>query len=107
MVTLTEPAAVKVKQLLEKEGKPNAGLRLRVVGGGCSGLSYEMGFDDQPQAGDTTYEFHGVRLFVDSQAEMYLNGASVDYTEGLMGSGFKIQNPNEKGSCGCGHSFSV
>ena len=107
MITLTDKAAEKVSKLLEQEGKTNYGLRLKVVGGGCSGMSYAMDFEPQAAQEDKVYEDHGVKLFVDPQSVQYIDGAQVDYTEALTGAGFTIKNPNAKGSCGCGHSFTV
>ena len=107
MITLTDKAAEKVSTLLEQEGKTNYGLRLKVVGGGCSGMSYAMDFEPQAAQEDKVYEDHGVKLFVDPQSVQYIDGAQVDYTEALTGAGFTIKNPNAKGSCGCGHSFTV
>ncbi|MBI4313937.1 MAG: iron-sulfur cluster insertion protein ErpA [Candidatus Omnitrophica bacterium] len=107
MVTLTDKAVGKLKTLLEQDGKPDYGLRLKVVGGGCSGMSYAMDFEEKPAPGDNTYEQSGVKVFVDPQSEQYVNGAIVDYTEALTGAGFTIKNPNAKGGCGCGSSFTV
>ena len=107
MITLTDKAAEKVSKLLEQEGKTHYGLRLKVVGGGCSGMSYAMDFEPQAAQEDKVYEDHGVKLFVDPQSVQYIDGAQVDYTEALTGAGFTIKNPNAKGSCGCGHSFTV
>lgn len=107
MITFTDKAADKVKKLLEAEGKLNYGLRLKVVGGGCSGMSYAMDFEEKPADGDKVYEDRGVKVFVDPQSDQYVGGAMVDYAEALTGAGFTIQNPNAKGSCGCGHSFTV
>ncbi len=105
MVTLTEAAAKKVQSLRLEEGKPDWGLRLRVVGGGCSGFSYELGWEDTPQAEDQVIESEGVRVFVDPSSAPYVGGAQIDYVDGLYGSGFSINNPNATGTCGCGHSF--
>ncbi len=105
MITITENAATKVKELLEKEKKgPEFGLRVGVQGGGCSGLMYVLDLDTQ-RADDSVLEEYGVRVFVDGKSLLYISGSQVDYEDGLMGSGFKVRNPNEKGSCGCGHSF--
>ena len=107
MITLTDKAAEKVQQLVTKEGKPGYGLRLRVVGGGCSGYSYQMDFDNQTTPEDVIFEDHGVKLFVDPKSLAMIDNGQVDWADGLTGAGFTIQNPNAKGSCGCGHSFSV
>jgi iron-sulfur cluster insertion protein len=105
MVTLTEAAAKKVETLRLEEGKPEWGLRLRVVGGGCSGFSYELGWEDAAQEGDQVVEAGGVKVYVDPASVQYVGGAQIDYVDSLYGSGFSINNPNSKGSCGCGHSF--
>jgi iron-sulfur cluster insertion protein len=105
MVTLTETAAKKVETLRLEEGKPEWGLRLRVVGGGCSGFSYELGWEDAVQEGDEVVESGGVKVYVDPNSVQYVSGAQIDYVDSLYGSGFSINNPNSKGSCGCGHSF--
>lgn len=105
MVTLTEAAAKRVQDLRLEEGKPEWGLRLRVVGGGCSGFSYELGWEDTAQDGDQVFESRGVRVYVDGFSSPYVDGAEIDYVDSLYGSGFSIRNPNVKGTCGCGHSF--
>ena len=105
MVTLTETAAKKVMDLRLEEGKPEWGLRIRVVGGGCSGMSYELGWEDQPAEGDNVIESHGVKVLIDSQSARYLDGSEIDFVENnMMGAGFAIKNPNVKSSCGCGQS---
>jgi iron-sulfur cluster assembly accessory protein len=107
MVTLTETAVVKVKEILDsQEPKPN-GLRIAVVGGGCSGFSYSMAFENTPNMLDKTYSYEGLKVFIDQASLLYLDGAEVDYVETLEGSGFKFNNPNTKSTCGCGSSFSV
>jgi iron-sulfur cluster assembly accessory protein len=107
MVQLTETAVVKVKEILDtQEPKPN-GLRISVVGGGCSGFSYSMAFENAPGMLDKTYKFDGLNVFVDQASMLYLDGAEVDYVETLEGSGFKFNNPNVKSTCGCGSSFSA
>jgi iron-sulfur cluster assembly accessory protein len=105
MLTLSETAAKKVQDLRLEEGKPDWGLRLRVVGGGCSGFSYELGWEEAEQEGDQVVEASGIKLYVDSMSVPYLGGVEIDYVDGLYGSGFSIKNPNSKGTCGCGHSF--
>lgn len=107
MVTVTEAAAVKIKDLLEREGAADAGLRMKVVGGGCSGLQYQLGFEDGPGEDDDTIESNGVRVFVDMKSALYLAGSELDYDDGLMGTGFKVLNPNATNQCGCGESFGV
>lgn len=104
---LTAIAAEKVCEIRDAENiEEGYGLRLRVVGGGCSGFSYDLYFD-QMGALDKTYDSHGVKLIVDQMSLQYLRGTEVDYVEGLQGAGFKFQNPNVKSTCGCGSSFSV
>jgi iron-sulfur cluster assembly accessory protein len=104
---LTEKAAEKVREIRAAEGiEDTMGLRLRVVGGGCSGFSYDLYFDNVADA-DKTLESHGVKLVVDQMSLMYLVGTEVDYVEGLQGAGFKFNNPNVKSTCGCGSSFSA
>ena len=106
MITLTEKAAEKIKDLIEKkEGLADPGLRVRVVAGGCSGLSYQLDLDDGANADDKTYENHGVKVFVDGKSDLYLAGVTIDWKESLMGASFTFENPNSQGSCGCGESF--
>ena len=106
MVTLSERAAQKVRELLEAEGDPSlTSLRVAVEGGGCSGFQYALGFDSGPDGDDETDEMHGVRVVVDRASLPYLTGAGVDYIDGLTGAGFQINNPNVVSACGCGSSF--
>ncbi len=105
MLTLTAPAAEKVKSLLKEEGNEAMALRVAVRPGGCSGFSYEMFFDAEVDADDQIVEFHGVRVVVDSASASHLEGAEVDYKDGLQGAGFAINNPNVERTCGCGQSF--
>jgi iron-sulfur cluster insertion protein len=107
MITLTDKAATKVKEIAETEKLAGQGLRLRVIGGGCSGFSYDLYFEDQVGDLDEKFESNGVALYVDPMSYQYLEGTEIDYIDGLHGSGFKFNNPNSKGSCGCGSSFSV
>jgi iron-sulfur cluster assembly accessory protein len=104
MITITEAAATKIKQLMP-EDEAEYGLRMRVVGGGCSGMQYQMGLEENPGANDKVYTSNGVKVFIDMKSALYLAGAEVDYLDGLMQSGFKITNPNAKTTCGCGQSF--
>jgi iron-sulfur cluster insertion protein len=105
MVTLTETAAKKISELRLEEGKPEWGLRIRLVGGGCSGMSYELGWDDTAAADDNIVESHGVKVFVDARSLPYLDGSEIDYVDNnMLGAGFAIKNPNVKSSCGCGSS---
>jgi len=106
-LTLTPLAAGKVRELLEERGTPALGLRLGVRGGGCSGNSYFMEFCETESPGDQVFESHGVRLVVDSKSLVLLGGTEVDFVSGLMGSGFKFNNPNVRHSCACGESFSA
>jgi iron-sulfur cluster assembly accessory protein len=107
-ILLTKKAEDKVKEILSEQPEPYAGLRIQVVGGGCSGFQYRMGFDKNfNDQSDQIFEFDGLRVFVDKQSLLYMDGAEVDYVEGLHGAGFKFNNPNSTGSCGCGSSFSV
>jgi len=107
MLGLTEKAAEKVREIQAAENiEPSYGLRLRVVGGGCSGFAYDLYFDQVTEM-DRTFDSHGVKLVVDQMSLQYLAGTTVDYVEGLQGAGFKFGNPNVKSTCGCGSSFSV
>ena len=105
MIQLTERATVKVQEILESQEPKPAGLRISVVGGGCSGFSYSMAFENTPNMLDKTYSYEGLKIFVDQASLLYLEGAEVDYVETLEGAGFKFNNPNVKSTCGCGSSF--
>lgn len=105
VVHITPRAADKVRQLMERDGREGFGLRIKVVGGGCSGLQYQLVFDDQVTDWDQQTEEHGVKVLVDSKSAVYLAGAQVDFVDDLNGSGFKIDNPNATSTCGCGESF--
>jgi iron-sulfur cluster assembly protein len=107
MVTLTESAVGKIKELLGREGRSDYGLRMKVVGGGCSGLQYQMGFEEASGEDDDTVESGGVKVFIDMKSALYLAGSELDYDDGLMGSGFQVKNPNATNQCGCGESFGV
>ncbi len=107
MVQLTETAIGKVAEILSTQEPKPAGLRISVVGGGCSGFSYSMAFENSPGMLDKTYNFGDLKVFVDQASLLYLDGAEVDYVETLEGSGFKFNNPNVKSTCGCGSSFSA
>ena len=107
MINITAVAATKVNEIRGAEGiEPTLGLRLRVVGGGCAGFSYDLYFDEQTEV-DRRFVVNGVNVVVDEMSLMYLAGTEVDYVEGLQGAGFKFNNPNVKSTCGCGSSFSV
>jgi iron-sulfur cluster assembly protein len=105
MVQLTEKAVGKVKEIMASQEPAPAGLRISVVGGGCSGFSYSMVFENQPSMLDKTYNYEGLKVFVDQASMLYLDGAEVDFVESLEGSGFKFNNPNVRSTCGCGSSF--
>lgn len=108
VIGLTERAAVKIRELQADEPEGDAAvLRVAVQGGGCSGFEYALGFDRGAQEGDLELEQHGVRVVVDPFSAPYLQGASIDFLDGLQESGFKIENPNVSSACGCGHSFQV
>lgn len=107
MTTLTGIAAEKVKEIMAQQDPKPAGLRVAVVGGGCSGFQYHMAFENQPNSTDRVFEFDGLKVFVDQMSYMYLDGVEIDYAETLEGSGFKFNNPNVKSTCGCGASFGV
>jgi len=106
---VTERAIKRIRAAMAKEGisPQEGGLRLGVMGGGCSGLSYSIKFDTQPRERDRIYEFEGVRVFVDPKSFIYLHGMTLDYEETLMRQGFNFINPNSTRSCGCGSSFSL
>jgi len=105
-VSITDRAAKRIKEILAAENRDGQGLRLKVVGGGCSGLQYKVDFDME-KAGDRIFEKEGARVLVDMKSLLYLTGTELDYREGLMESGFVFQNPNVKRACGCGASFTV
>ena len=107
MVQLTPTAVGKVKEILEAQEPKPSGLRIAVVGGGCSGFQYSMSFENQAGMMDKVFNFDGLKVFVDATSLMYLNGCVVDYVETLEAAGFKFENPNTKSTCGCGSSFSV
>jgi iron-sulfur cluster assembly accessory protein len=106
-VSITEKAAVQVKSIRERENRPKAHLRVSVIGGGCSGLSYKLSFEDEMKDKDQLVEMHGVTLIIDPKSILFLKGIVVDFTDGLDGQGFVFNNPNAKQSCGCGTSFSA
>jgi iron-sulfur cluster assembly protein len=105
-ITLSEKAAAKIRALVTEQNKPEGGLRVKVVGGGCSGLQYKMDLDME-RPGDKVFGTDDAKILVDRKSFLYLNGTELDYNEGLMQSGFNLQNPNVKRSCGCGASFTV
>jgi iron-sulfur cluster assembly accessory protein len=106
-ITLTANAVSKVKEIMAQQNPVPAGLRVGVVGGGCSGFSYSMSFENGAGMMDKVFDMDGLKVYVDATSVMYLNGCVVDYVETLEGAGFKFENPNVKSTCGCGSSFSV
>ena len=108
MITLTPAATQEVRRLMEKEQKPNMGLRIGVKGGGCSGMSYVLALDEAtPKQYDTVFEQDGIKIIVDAKSQLYLDGTTIDFKSSLMGGGFEFNNPLAKKSCGCGTSFST
>ena len=105
LISITDSALTQLRDLLQKQGRAEMGLRVFVQPGGCSGMSYGMGFEDQPEEGDAVTEVGGVRLFVDSVSAQYIKGAEIDFVDSLMGGGFTVHNPNAVSSCSCGSSF--
>ncbi len=104
-IVLTGKAVEMVKDAIVREGLEGHGIRVAVVGGGCSGFQYAMDFEKEPKQDDFTLEQDGVKLFVDPMSHMYLQGVTIDYVVGVQGAGFKFDNPNAKSTCGCGSSF--
>jgi len=107
MVSLTPVAVTKVKEIMGMQNPAPTGLRVAVVGGGCSGFQYHMAFETNTNGTDRVFDFDGLKVYVDQMSLMYLGGVQIDYVETLEGSGFKFNNPNVKSTCGCGSSFSV
>jgi len=105
MITITEQAVSKIKEMLAAEETPNLFLRLGVKPGGCSGFTYGMGFDDEQHSDDYVMEFDGLKVVVDQESSKFLKGLEIDYQETGMGGGFTIHNPNAIATCGCGSSF--
>jgi len=105
MIELTEQAVEAVKNFRKAEGREVSGLRIAVVGGGCSGFQYDLSLAEKASDNDEVYDFGGLSVFVDKTSLIYLKGTVVDYVNDLRGSGFVFQNPNAQTSCGCGHSF--
>jgi iron-sulfur cluster assembly protein len=105
MITITEAAALQIKTMAGKRGTPGAALRVGIRGGGCTGFSYLCEWaDGEPKSHDKVFAEHGVRVFVDPKSYVYLQGTRLDFVRSLMGHGFKFENPNVKGTCGCGDS---
>jgi iron-sulfur cluster assembly protein len=107
MIVITEKAASKVKELLHNENKEDHALRVGIKGGGCSGFTYTLNFDDKNLETDQVFEDKGVKIVIDAKSFVYLSGTELDYVENLTGSGFSFSNPNAKRACGCGSSFQV
>ena len=107
MITVTDSAANKVKLLIEESGFSKPFLRVSVKGGGCSGLSYDLSFDDEQNPNDTLAEDKGVKILVDNKSLLYLFGTELEFSDGLNGKGFQFLNPNASRTCGCGESFAV
>ena len=105
-VALTAKAVQMVKEAMTQENLTGHGIRVGVVGGGCSGFQYSMDFESQTREGDLVLEQDGVKVYVDPMSSMYLQGVTIDYVQGLQGAGFKFNNPNARNTCGCGSSFS-
>jgi iron-sulfur cluster assembly accessory protein len=107
-ITLTDSAAAKVKTLLADQPPSAAlGLRVRVVGGGCSGLSYDLSLESEARPDDKVFESHGVKIYLDPKSALFVSGTEIDFQKTLMGEGFAFRNPNAKGTCGCGTSFTA
>jgi iron-sulfur cluster assembly accessory protein len=107
LLAVTEKAARKVRSLADREGRPEALLRVRVVAGGCSGLSYQLGFADAPQPDDHVVEAHGLRVLVDAKSAPIVAGSTLDLDEALLGGGLRVRNPRAKHECACGDSFAI
>lgn len=107
MIQVTPKAVTKIREAFAREGVSGGGLRLGVLGGGCSGLSYQFKYEPKQRPTDNVFEFEDVRIFVDPKSMLYLDGMTLDYKESLLYSGFAFDNPHAKKSCGCGSSFSA
>ena len=109
IITISEKARIQIQKLLEEQkfDKESYFLRVGVKGGGCSGISYEMGFDDIPQEGDNVIEGNSIKIVIDKKSFLYLFGTELDFSDGLNGKGFQFINPNATRTCGCGESFSI
>lgn len=107
MISISNTAADKVREISSSEGLEGQGLRLRVIGGGCAGFQYDLYFEEKPTELDEQFESNGVRLYIDPLSFQYLDGTEIDYVETAQGAGFKFGNPNVSGTCGCGSSFKV
>ena len=107
LLSITPLALEKARQLLVQHGRPQSGFRVGVRGGGCSGLTYMLEFEDAARKGDQVFDFDGVKVYMDIKSQLFLAGTTLDYTKSLMDTGFKFVNPNAKRSCSCGESFTV
>lgn len=107
MITLSDNAADEVRRLLKLEKKDGWGLRVGVVGGGCSGLSYTLAFEEEPKKADTVEQINGIQVYIDPKSYLFLNGITLDYSTDLLNGGFKFINPNATRTCSCGSSFSA
>ena len=109
IITVSERAKLRLQELLEEQNldRKSYFLRVGVKGGGCSGLSYELGFDNLPQEGDNIVEYKSIKIAIDKKSYLYLFGTELDFSDGLNGKGFQFNNPNASRSCGCGESFSI
>ncbi|MEM7035567.1 MAG: iron-sulfur cluster assembly accessory protein [Bacteroidota bacterium] len=108
MVTVSDKARERLIELRAEEGyAPDFGVRVSVKGGGCSGLSYDLGFDNETQPGDQVFEHNGIQVIVNAKSLLYLVGTQLDFTDGLNGKGFEFNNPNASRTCACGESFAV
>lgn len=107
-ITLTDKAATKVKDLFKQQGSPEGtGLRVKVVGGGCSGMSYQLAVETAPTPTDKVFESQGIKIFLDPKSALFVTGTEIDFQESIMGAGFAFKNPMAKGTCGCGTSFTA
>lgn len=106
-VSIGDNAHARLLKMLQERGTPEAGLRVAIKGGGCSGLQYSLNWDEKPREKDRIFERSGVRLFIDPKSYIYLVGTVVEYEDALLQSGFKLINPQQKSSCGCGESFTI
>jgi iron-sulfur cluster assembly protein len=107
MITLTENAVDKVKEFIAAQSEPYSGIRISVVAGGCSGFEYKMNLEKESRSDDQILDTDGVKVFVDQQSMLYLDGTRIDFLESTRGAGFSFENPNSSGTCGCGESFNV
>jgi iron-sulfur cluster assembly protein len=107
MITVSDKAVVKIRDILDGEQKPDAFIRVGIKGGGCSGFTYVLDIEEEQKESDQVFDFNGVKVVVDSKSFVYLAGTELDYTDGLNGSGFVFNNPNAQKTCGCGDSFAV